>query len=73
MADGKVVIDTEIDSSGAKKDMNSLGSTLKKAGSTTLKATLAGVGAATTAIATMTKAAGRKSLHEKCADINGHH
>ena len=57
MADGRVVIDTEIDSSGAKKDMNSLGSTLKKAGATTAKALVAGVGAATTAIVALTKSA----------------
>ena len=57
MADGKVVIDTEIDSSGAKKDMNALGSALKKAGSTTLKGTIAAAGAATTAIAALSKAA----------------
>lgn len=57
MADGRVVIDTEIDSSGAKKDMNKLGSTLKKVGATTAKGLVAGVGAATTAIVALTKSA----------------
>ena len=57
MADGRVVIDTEIDSSGAEKDMNKLGSTLKKVGATTAKGLVAGVGAATTAVVALTKSA----------------
>jgi phage-related protein len=57
MADGRVVIDTELNSKGAEKDMSNLGSKLKKIGSTTAKGTVAAAGAATTAIVAMTKAA----------------
>ena len=57
MADGRVIIDTEVDSSGAEKDVSKLGSTLSKAGknaakgvSTALKGTAVAIGTTATAI-----------------------
>ena len=57
MADGRVVIDTELDSSQAEKDVSSLGSKLSKAGGTlakgigtALKGTAVAIGTTATAI-----------------------
>lgn len=57
MADGRVIIDTEVDSSGAEKDVSKLGSKLSKVGSATakgigtaLKGTAVAIGTTATAI-----------------------
>ena len=57
MADGRVILDTEIDSSGAEKGLGKLGTGLQKIGGAALKGASAAVGSATTAIVGMTKAA----------------
>ena len=54
MADGKVIIDTEVDTSGGEKDLKGFSSTLGKVGSLGVKAfkgTAVAIGTATTAVA----------------------
>lgn len=51
MADGRVVIDTELDESGAKSGLSKLGRTLSGIGGVVLKGTAVAVGAVSTAIA----------------------
>lgn len=51
MADGKVIIDTELDSSGVKSGLNKLSSTLGKYGKSTIKGITVATVAATTAVA----------------------
>ena len=54
MADGKVIIDTEVDTSGGEKDLKGFSSTLGKVGSLGIKAfkgTAVAIGTATTAVA----------------------
>lgn len=56
MADGKVIIDTELDSSGVKSGLNKLSSTLGKYGKSTIKGiTVATVAATTAAVGLVTK------------------
>ena len=65
MADGRVVIDTELDSSGAEKDVSKLGNTLSKAGGTVAKGlgtALKGTAVAIGATATAITALGTKSI-----------
>ena len=54
MADGKVIIDTEVDTSGGEKDLKGVSSTLGQGGSFGVKAfkgTAVAIGTATTAVA----------------------
>jgi TP901 family phage tail tape measure protein len=48
--DGKVIIDTSLDDSGAVKGMKKLGSTLARAGGAAIKGTIVGLGAVATGI-----------------------
>lgn len=50
MADGKVVIETDLDDSGAKSGLSKLGGTLGKIGGTALKGATVAIGAVSTAI-----------------------
>lgn len=53
MADGKIIIDTKVDSSGAEKDMKSLSSKIGSMAKTSATAIAGMVAAATTAVATL--------------------
>ena len=58
MADGKIIIETDIDQSGAEKGVSKLQGTLGKIGSTGAvigKTVAAGVGAATAALGVLVK------------------
>lgn len=53
MADGKIIIDTTVDNSGAEKDIKSLSSKIGSMAKTSATAVAGMVAAATTAVATL--------------------